>query len=139
MKRGIRIFTTALFVAVTFANTIAANPNNEEKEKKIDWKSYGENLAQALRSDNIGLQRSALLTIIHRGENIELGKGIYDLVNVYIAHEDERFRQLALVAIHKTKNDWAMNFLKERYHAEKSKKLKKLMAIILNDYFNKNT
>jgi hypothetical protein len=133
MKRSIKILTAALLVAMAFSVANAAGPN--EKEKKIDWKSYGENLAWALRSDNIGLQRSALLTIIHKGENIELGKGIYDLMNVYLTHEDERFRQLALIAIHKTQNDWAMNYLKARYHAEKSKKLKKLMAIILHDYF----
>ncbi|MFQ5628724.1 MAG: hypothetical protein ACE5I1_08185 [bacterium] len=131
MKRSISIVTAALLILFVLLSV----GNASEKSNKVDWKSYGKNLAWALQSDNLGLQRSALLTIIHKGDRIQLGKGIHNLMNIYLAHEDERFRQLALVALHKTRDDWAMYYLRGQYRDEKSPKLKRLMALILNDYF----
>lgn len=131
MNRFYKIVAASVLGLFLFSMSV----NASEDDKKVDWKAYGSNIALALRSDNLGLQRSALQTIIHKGEKIELGDGIHDLMNVYLIHEDERFKQMALVALHKTRNDWAMHFLRDRYGTEKSQKLKKLMGLILTDYF----
>ncbi len=112
------------------------NPKPSTKPaKEVNWKAYGQNLGAALRSDNAGLQRSALQTIILKGDKLILDESMVDLLNVYLVHEHEGFRQLALVAIHKTGDAWAMNYLKRHAHEETSPKLKKVLDKVLVDYY----
>lgn len=133
MKRVTKL-STLFFVAFSLCVAGFASGAETEKDNRINWKTYGENLSLALRSENLGLQRSALQTIILKGDKIELGSGIVDLMNVYLTHENEGFRQLALVAIHKTQNEWAIQYLKANRAQEKSKKLRRLIALIVSDY-----
>lgn len=107
---------------------------NEEVVNRVDWKRYGENLGQALESGNWGLQRSALQMIIQKGDRLNYKSCAIQVLNVYLTHEHEGFRQLALVALHKIQNAWALEYLRTRIGHEKSPRLKRLMGLILTEY-----
>ena len=139
MKRSMRVVTALSLAATVLAGSaaMAATPAAKERVKPVDWQAYGENLSMALRSDNLGLQRSALQTLILKGDKVKLTNGIIDVMNVYLTHENDGFRQLAIVAMQKVGDEWAMSYLRGRAHLEQSPAVKKTLLTVLNAHYQK--
>jgi hypothetical protein len=111
-------------------------PGRSAQAAETDWQSFSANLAKALASPNHGLQQSALAQIIHYGDRLDMDAAIFDIVRIYRSHQDARVRMMALAALHKTQNHWAMEFLRRSTRFETSPKLLAALEAILNDYDN---
>lgn len=128
MKR-IQFFTAVLIGFLALAWSVQANDLPKEK-----WDSFSNNLIVALKSQNEGLQRSAMMRIIQYADKVKVDVAVYDVVRIYRKHSDENMRQLALVTLYKMDNKWAIDFLKRAAKFEKSPRLQKQIYAILNEY-----
>lgn len=136
MKRVAMIL--ALIGLLVGSSVFAANDDWEKLVAKTDWKAYSKNLVAALKSDNLGLQVSAMQQVIKYKDYLDVDRAVLDLVRVYRRHKDDRMRQLALVTLYSMKNDWAMGIVKRDFNFECCPKVKKLMAVILYERSKKD-
>jgi len=117
------VLSTMLLIAAAFAG----------ESEKTDWDAFSKNLVKSLKSDNEGIQLSAMQQVITYADKVNVGDAVFDIVQVYRSHKDVKVRQLALTTLHKTNNAWAMDFLKRNLEHEKSPVLKAQIYHILND------
>ena len=121
------------FVLLIFSLFMASNNiiNAQDNQSK-DWKTFSKNLVKSLKSSNEGLQKSALQQIIRHGDKLDLKDGIFEITKIYRnQNENENFRRLALMALYKSNDGWAKDFLKRNLKYEKSKTLKEdIQALI---------
>jgi hypothetical protein len=125
-----RLFVTSIFAMfVLFAMcTLVAAGDIDSK-----WDKASRNMVEGLKYGNDGLKQSILQNIIRFGDSLDVNDAIFEIMRIYRNHENEGMRQLALIALHKTNNDWAMTFLQRAVKFEKSPKLRKSICAILQD------
>ncbi|NOY06380.1 MAG: hypothetical protein GXO82_07090 [Chlorobi bacterium] len=99
----------------------------------INWPLISQNICNAIKSDNDGLRQSAMQRIIQYEGLLDVSDMVFDLVSIFRDHDDVRMRQLALIALYKTHDSWAMGFLKRRLAFEDSPKFRYLITAILID------
>jgi len=99
----------------------------------IDWPMISQNICNAIKSDNDGLRQSAMQCIIQYEGLLDASDMVFDLVSIFRDHDDVRMRQMALIAVYKTRDSWAMKFLKRRLAFEDSPKFRYLITAILID------
>ena len=95
------------------------------------WQKASQNMVYALKHGPDGLKQSVLQNIIRYGENLQMDEAVFEIMSIYRSHPDERVRQLALVALYKMNNSWALSFLERAVKFEKSPKLRKSICAIL--------
>ncbi|MBO6576490.1 MAG: hypothetical protein JJ896_12745 [Rhodothermales bacterium] len=86
-----------------------------------DVAAISDALSQALTSDHRGLESAALRLVIAYGGVIELNRAaVIEMVRLYRDHKDSRVRQMAVVAIAATGDNWGIDFLErsEAYEAD---------------------
>ena len=127
MKTQKIIATFVLSTRVLFAAAFAG------ESAETDWNAFSKNLVKSLKSENEGIRLSAMQQVITYADKVNVDDAVFDIVKVYRSHEDVKVRQLALTALHKTNNAWAMDFLKRNLEFEKSPVLKTQIYHILND------
>ena len=133
MKRNMIIFAILMFsFTLIFSHVSFA-------QQKVDWDMFSKNLVKALKTPNTGLQVSAMQKVITYADKLDISDAALELVRLYRNHKDERVRQLALVTINATNNDWAAGIVKRDYNFEKSAKIKRVMAAIIAANEKKNT
>ena len=86
-----------LLVILVFSNGFAG-------KEKVDISKLNDGLVMAIKSDHQGLQVSAMMLIIEHPDEIEIDRLANDIYNFYSSNENDKFRQLALVALHKMNN-----------------------------------
>ena len=136
MKRTAMILS--LLCLLVGSSVFAANDDWKKLLSKTDWNVYSKNLVTALKSDNLGLQVSAMQQVIKYKDYINVDRAALDLVRIYRRHKDDRMRQLALVTLYSAKNDWAMGIIKRDFNFECCPKVKRLMAAMLVEKSKKN-
>jgi hypothetical protein len=92
---------------------------------KVNWEAFSKNIVKGLSIDNDGVKQAALQHIVNYGEYLNVDKAVFDIVNIYRNSKNEKFRQLAVIALHKMHNEWAMNFLQENLRLETNPAIKK--------------
>ena len=99
------------------------------------WIQFGENLVVALKSDNDGLQLSALQRIVVYGERIDVSDARFELVRLFRDNKDERVRMTALNALSKVRDGWVADFLYRSARFESDAHMASLMyhAAIANE------
>ncbi len=99
------------------------------------WIQFGENLVVALKSDNDGLQLSALQHIIVYGERIHVSDARFELVRLFRDNKDERVRMTALNALSKVRDGWVADFLYRSARYESDAHMASLMyhAAVANE------
>ena len=97
------------------------------------WDMASRNMVYRLKYGNDGLKQSILQNIIRFGDSLDVDEAIFEIMRIYRNHENEGMRQLALIALHKTNDEWAMTFLQRAIKFEKSPKLRKSICAILQD------
>jgi len=125
-----RLFITSMMTLCLFFmlfSTVLAG------EGDTRWDLASRNMVEGLRDGNDGLKQSILQNIIRYGDSLDVNEAIFEIMRIYRNHENEGMRQLALIALHKTNNEWAMTFLQRAIKFEKSPKLRKSMCAILHD------
>ena len=122
MKR----IATILTVFVLAFLLVAAN-----NSQASDYEAFSKNLVKALKSDNQGLQVSAMEKVIRYGTAVNVDGAVLDIVRVYRTNKNEQFRQLALAAIHAMQNEWALGIVQRDYRFERNPKIKRMMAAVI--------
>lgn len=102
-------------------------------EKSDKWDMASQNMILALQGDNDGLKASVLQNIIRFGDSLDVQEAVYDVMSIYRSHPNEGMRQLALIALYKMKNGWALSFLERAIKFEKSPRIQKSICAILSE------
>jgi hypothetical protein len=123
-----------LNIAVLICLLVGINTSNAQ-ERQVNWKAFSKNLVMALGTTNTGLQLSAMGMIIRYGDNLQVNDAVFDIMRIYRLNKDPQVRILALVALHKIQNDWAMYSLKSNMRFESDERVKRFCTIVLNDYY----
>ena len=120
MKRLLSL--TLIFVVVLmFGN---ANASDE-------WNTFSDNLVQALQCDSDGLKASAMQMIIKHADNVWVHDAAYEVYQIFRNHENEKMRQLALVALYKMQNAWFLEELPKELEDETSPIIRHQIVSIL--------
>ena len=106
--------------------------------EEVDWQAFSKNLVVAIQSSNEGLRESALRQVIRYEGKLDVNAAIFDIVGIYRNHNDLHVRQLALVALYKTQNPWAMDFLRRHLQFETNKCVHKMTLNVVADYYAAN-
>lgn len=122
MKHITTIVAVFVFVLTLFSVADTQAADNED---------FSKNLVRALKSDNQGLQVSALQLVIKYGKEVNVKDATLDIVRIYRRSNNEQFRKLALAAINASKNEWAIGVIARDYQFETNPKIKKMMAAVL--------
>jgi len=99
--------------------------------KPIDWDAYSKNLVRAFDIPNEGVHLSAMQRIIQYGDKLDVDAVVFDVVRYYRDHKDQNVRHLALTALYKMGNEWAIGFLRRAQAFEDNLVLKKHITCIL--------
>ncbi|MCK5454928.1 MAG: hypothetical protein KAJ16_11225 [Calditrichia bacterium] len=125
-----RFFVSSIVtMVIVFAMCSLVAAGNVETK----WDMASRNMVDGLKYGNDGLKQSILQNIIRFGDSLDVNEAIFEIMRIYRNHENEGMRQLALIALHKTNDDWAMTFLQRAVRFEKSPKLRKSICAILQD------
>jgi hypothetical protein len=103
-------------------------------ERQVNWDILSENLVNALKSDNPGLQQSAMRLIIQYANHVHVDAAVFNVMRLYRQHDNSKVRQLALVTLHKIGDAHAMDFIKRNLKYETDEKIIKLSNAVLNNY-----
>jgi hypothetical protein len=128
----------ALICLLLGSSVFAADEDWKKLMAKTDWDLYSKNMVAALKTDNLGLQVSAMQQAIKYKDYINVDNAALNLVRIYRRHKDNRMRQLALVTLYSAKNDWAMGIVRRDFNFECCPHVKRLMAAMLFEKSKKN-
>jgi len=91
-----------------------------DRIERTDWKAFGENLINAVASENQGLKVSAMQHMITYHQYLDVKDATFDLLRIYRLHPEQRMRQLAAVTLEYVGNSWGKDFLKRNIKFEKN-------------------
>lgn len=125
-----RRLTILSFIFVVALSSIAfSNGAN------TDWEAFSDNLVRALRSSNEGLQQSAMQMVILYGDKVDVDRAVIDVVRIFNRHENPQVRKLAMVALAKIQDSWAMYVLKRNLKFEENETVLNLNRHIVYQYY----
>ena len=130
MRHLHRTLGFALVLVITFSFSVA-----NAQTQDVNWEAFSKNLVKALKSDNEGLQLSAMGMIVRYGDQLDVDEAVFDIVRVFRLHDNSRVRILAMVTLHKMQNEWAMYYLKRNMEFESDECVKKQCCRIVNTYY----
>lgn len=91
-------------------------------------------LAAALASDHRGLETAALRLVISYGEVLELNRSaVFEMVRLYRDNEDLSVRQMAVVAIGASEDEWGLDFLERSRGFEDAPRVLHTIRAVLAD------
>ncbi len=125
------VIVVLFMVILCWSSVYGQQTEKDRLIKTTNWNTFSQNLVAALKSDNLGLQISAMQHIIHWAKYVNVGEAAPVLIKFYRQHENVRVRQIALVTINAINNDWAKGIVKRDIAFEKSDKIKNMMYAIL--------
>ena len=102
-----------------FISQVAFAGDNSRLDK-VNWEAFSANLVKGLAMDNDGVKQAAMQHIITYGDRLDVNEAVFDIVRIYRFHKNERFRQMAVVALSKINSDYAAYFLKRSLKFEKN-------------------
>ena len=127
MKTKLFLVAVLLICGATFA-----------RPDSVDWDAFSQNLTKALKSDNAGLQQSAMCMVIQYADHLTIPRdAVFNIVRVFRSDKDKNVRLLALVTLHKIEDPWAMDFLQRHRRYEKETRLKQICCCAVNTYYAK--
>ena len=124
-----RIFTKLIIPLLA----ILLITNGFAQEKQVDWAKFSDGLIRALKSDNHGLKMSAMQLIIKHAENLTVNAAVYDIYEIYRYHDNDKVRQLALIALYKMDHTWALQKLVEDVYTESNPIIQYQIKTILEE------
>lgn len=112
-----------------------SNASVRAKLSTAQWHIYGDRLADALASGHEGLCEGALRMTILYGDYLGLQRpAVFNVVRIYRNHKDDRLRRMAVVALGKIQDAWAMDFLKRSVRFEQSPSVRQTILAVLAEY-----
>lgn len=132
------IFTLGLCCTIGLVGTARADgltltaPSNDMTQAQ--WHAFSKNLVRAMATDNQGLRTEAMRLIIQYAPQVDVDAARFDLMRVYRNHSDERARRMAVVALGKIQDPWAMGFLRRAVQFEQSECVRQTITAVLAEY-----
>ena len=105
--------------------------NGFAEEANVNLSKLNDGLIMAVKSDHEGLQLSAMMLIIKHSDKVKVSQLANDIYQIYSSHENDRFRQLALVTLHKMNNRRILRNLVFDIDSETNPVIRHQMATIL--------
>ena len=135
MKKMVAVLSILLLAVLTLAAQAEAL-----EQKTVDWDAFNKNLAIALNHSNLGVRTSAYSLISqyasYPGFHVER-ESVYDICREFRnTKNDQCVRLMAMVAMYKTGDSWAMDFLKRHAVHEKDERIKRVCCCMCQKYFN---
>jgi len=138
-----RLLHFLLIVAVTCISATAAHAYDGDEidltppapeMSKVHWDAFSDNLVRALASDHEGLKMGAMRLVIQYANRVDVNAAKFDLMRLYRDHKDNRVRRMAVVALGRIENAWAMGFFERAQHFEQSESVLTTMRYVLAEY-----
>lgn len=98
---------------------------------QVDWKAFSKSLTRALKSDNPGIQTSAMRMVIRHGDKVDVTTARYEVMDVFLKNSDQKVRQLALVTLYTINHPLDIGFLERRINFEEDPVIKKHLAAVV--------
>lgn len=124
-------FLLICLVLISFSSFAFAGNN-----ANVNWELFSNNLEKSLKSENLGVQLSAMQLIIRYSDDIDVKDGVLDVMRVFRSNEDQNIRKLALITLYKMNDEWAIDFLKMQHKFEENKDIKNKIERIVVAYDN---
>ncbi len=123
-----RRFSTLVTVLVLMLSfTLVSAGDNVQ----VDWKAFSKSLTKALKSDNPGIQTSAMRMVIRHGDKVDVTTARYDVMDVFLKNSNQKTRQLALVTLYTINHPLDMGYLERRINFEEDPLIKKHIAAVV--------
>jgi len=97
------------------------------------WRAFSDNLINALKSGNEGLQISAMQLVVTHADNVWVHDAVYDIYQIFCNNENPRVRQLALVTLYRIQNNWVLQCLCKDVKKETNPTIKHQMLAIIQE------
>lgn len=140
-SRYFLLFVSGL-VALLFVSSTAIAQGGTQPDTLLSpaqWKSFEENAAAGIRSDNAGVRSAALGQITNFGEYMDFTRDdVITVVRIYRSAGVLRNRQLAITAIGSMNNRWGIEFMDMLSTTETSEQLQKSMRSVVAAYWEKH-
>jgi len=120
------LFSMCVFVLLFFTSSSFA-------QKDEQWFAFSVNLIEALKSNNEGLQISAMQLVIKHADKVWVHEAAYDIYQIFCNNENPRVRQLALVTLYKIQNRWALECLCKDVKKETNPIIQHQMQAIIHE------
>ena len=101
------------------------------QEREVNWKAFSVNLTKAIKSDNPGLQQSAMQRIIRYADKLEVDAAVYDITNIFRFDKNPRVRRLAMVTLSSINSDKSIEYLSKYIKFEEDKTIQKQACCIM--------
>ena len=128
MKKS--MFTTALVLSVGLLTTSAV----QAQDNTTDWALFSKELKKAAAQDNYGVKLGALQQIAIYGSHLDMDGAVFDVVRVFRNSKEVNERILALSALSKMSNAWAIDFLSRSVRFEKNERVRNITIDVVNQY-----
>lgn len=128
MKRS--MIATGLILSVGLLAATAVQAQNN----RTDWALFSKALKIAVAHENNGVKLGALQQIAIYGSHLDVDGVVFDIVRVYRNSKDENERILALSALAKMNNAWAIDFLSRSVRFERSERVRSITIDVVNQY-----
>lgn len=144
MKRFTMLFALVALCA-TFVTTAFAGPDEDAEARALvqseaaavsaaQWDLFSDNLVRALKSDYESIRLSAMQLVIRYGDQVDVDPAVFEVVRLYRDHKNTDVRRMAVVALGKMENRWAMDFLARSEGYEKNPEVRQTIQAVLADY-----
>jgi len=129
-------------VALLFVSSTAIAQDTTQPDTLLtpaQWRAFEENVAAGIRSENAGVQESAMGQITKFGRYMDFSRDdVITVVRVYRNAGTFRNRQLAITAIGSMNDRWGIEFLDMLSATETSEQLQRSMKAIVDAYWAEN-
>jgi len=105
-----------------------------QAQDRTNWELFSKGLIRAVDSGNYGAKLGAIQQIAIYGSHLKVNPVVFDIVRVYRNSKSENERILALSALAKMRNAWAMDFLARSVAFEKSDRVRRHTIDVVNAY-----
>ncbi|HLE57589.1 MAG TPA: hypothetical protein VJB15_10940 [Rhodothermia bacterium] len=124
------LLTTVLALISVLLSSAGVKAQNYE----TDWALFSKALINAVESGNHGAKLGAIQQIAIYGSRLNVNPTVFDIVRVYRNSKVENERILALSALARMRNQWAMDFLSRSVRFETSDRVRRHTIDVVNAY-----
>ncbi|HEX9659017.1 MAG TPA: hypothetical protein VGA18_01915 [Rhodothermales bacterium] len=124
------MLTAVMVLFSMHLTSVDVNAQNHE----TDWALFSKALINAVESSNYGAKLGAIQQIAIYGSRLDVDPTVFDVVRVFRNSKVENERILALSALAKMRNHWAMDFLSRSVRFETSDRVKRHTIDVVNAY-----
>ena len=118
----------------SFFLVLNSGVNASDKHER-DWEAFSRNLVNAIKSQNKGLQSSAMQQIIVYSDSLNVEESVRELANIYKSDKnDDNVRRLALQALYKIDRKYVADHFRRNIRFESNDQLRQDLIVMIQKY-----